>query len=265
MKIIDKRHDYYDSVLISDEPVWIRTEIEEKDGDMKNILGSSFVSFFKDLQELVPRGAPFIKNVSGRSHRNADINTILISFCGEFYAMYSYKPVLDLVDLPSFDTIYASSPLEMVKLQNALAVSCNQKNRCIELGKGSSWFGAPFSEPAHIRLLEFLKRYSDISESINQKFETPVISIELGRSIFKVEMSGAKIFVNPLLSKYKFERVISPWEAAQRIERYLSNDLVKEPLNDFKMSDLLKRDSKGMDKWSFKQRGPKKRKIKKGE
>ncbi|MCK5018685.1 MAG: hypothetical protein KAS32_16610, partial [Candidatus Peribacteraceae bacterium] len=69
--------------------------------------------------------------------------------------------------------------------------------------------------------------------------------------------------INPLLLSIGAQTVLNPWNTYMELDRYIGNDMVDSPLDSFEMSDELKRDSKGMDKWSFKQRGPKARKQKK--
>ena len=69
--------------------------------------------------------------------------------------------------------------------------------------------------------------------------------------------------VNPCMADYKLQNVFHPYEAHQAVDMFLGNELVMCTLKDFNMSDELMRDSKGMDKWSFRQKGPKKRKQRK--
>ena len=59
---------------------------------------------------------------------------------------------------------------------------------------------------------------------------------------------------NPILKDYGIQKIIDPFTIYQEIKFFLSNDLVEDPMKDFQITDDLKRDSKGFDKWSFRRK-----------
>jgi hypothetical protein len=74
------------------------------------------------------------------------------------------------------------------------------------------------------------------------------------------QQRGPVLFINPKLRAYEIQRAFDPYSTYQDIDRFINNDLVISEDPNIKRTDDLIRDSKGMDKWSFRQQGPKARK-----
>jgi len=68
-----------------------------------------------------------------------------------------------------------------------------------------------------------------------------------------------ELILNPRLSEYKFQKIMDPFTCYQEIEMFLGNDLAKQIDPNIHISDELKAQSKGFDKWSFR-RPPQKKK-----
>lgn len=73
---------------------------------------------------------------------------------------------------------------------------------------------------------------------------------------------GYDFLVNPCLLDFGIQSCFGPVEAYQEIDMFIGNVLTNTTTKDINRSDDLIRDSKGFDKYSFKQRCPKKRKQK---
>ena len=82
---------------------------------------------------------------------------------------------------------------------------------------------------------------------------TPLFLIPCGFS-YNTGSSNRQLIVNPVLKDINFQRIKDPFTAFQEIERFITNDLVKEtPIPEF--DDSIKRDYHGFGDMSFKNRG----------
>lgn len=261
MKIIDKRRDYYDGVMpYSDEPVYVRKESKFiLDGDMfrvakthKNVksvdypfpIHSDNVTRLIEMFRDIPRPSSVTKHPNNMFRPYS-----MIGFCGMVYIIYhyidatEYKPEIFSAPTPStfvkkWNTKY---PTDTIKEDG-------EKYRFVFHGSKftnknlDKWYHEHGNQP--------------MFKELHQIFESPVWSLHYQNREYHLT-------VNPNLDSIGFQTVVDPWNAFISIERYVGNDLAVDPLANFKMSDVEKRDSKGMDKWSFKQIGPKARKRKK--
>ncbi len=60
-----------------------------------------------------------------------------------------------------------------------------------------------------------------------------------------------EVEIYPILKKYQFYKVFDTYEAFQKIEHFLTNELIKPDDMKVVIPDNLKAQSKGFDKWSF--------------
>jgi len=256
MRIIDKRKDYFDNVVpFSPDPVWVRKEssfvIERNDvyrSEKKKVnipykLDKSDINRISEMFNSIP-------NPYSESTKPTNSHITLVGFCGKFYVVY-YKDTY--LGRPQ-DILSAAKPSIFInKWNNNLGATdskITEKSR-----RRYSYFGnTPFTDKS---LKEWYFTYGE------DKMLNPLFRL-FNSPVFFITSSCAKktITINPLLLSVGFQCVIDPWTAYMEIERYLGNELVINPLDDFKMTDEMKRDSKGMDDWSFKQKGPKARKRK---
>lgn len=79
-----------------------------------------------------------------------------------------------------------------------------------------------------------------ISESVHRYWKTPILLRTLH-----------ELILNPRLNKYNFQSVIDPWTAWQTLSMYIGNNMVNQMDPIVNISDKLKAESKGFDKWSF--------------
>lgn len=63
--------------------------------------------------------------------------------------------------------------------------------------------------------------------------------------------SYSVVTINPQLWRFNFIKCMDPFSTFIELEQYISNQLVDKDNKDIKISDKLKAESKGFDKWSF--------------
>jgi hypothetical protein len=99
---------------------------------------------------------------------------------------------------------------------------------------------------------DYLNIHQDFFVSLFHRFKVPIFIINWEFIIGKGRCF--RVILNPSLKDHQLAPLFPPWQTYQDIERFIGNDLVEDRLENFKMSDALKRDSKGFDKHSFKRR-----------
>lgn len=105
---------------------------------------------------------------------------------------------------------------------------------------------------------QFYSNNTRTNKDILITLNTPLLILESD-----ILNNRGQLLINPRLSNYNLQKIFNPYELYQEIDMFINNDMVKQENSDINMTDELKRDSKGMDEWSFKQIGPKQRKRKK--
>lgn len=160
----------------------------------------------------------------------------VVGFCGKLYLVYQ---ILDLLGNNIFST---GRPEHFIK----------KVEECYKPRHVSRSYEILFNHRN-----EFTNKGVDKWLDEHNRRDFSDIFLKIGSPVFLID-NREEMVINPILKSIGFQSIIDPWTAYQEIDRYLGNDLVKDQLADFKMSDELKRDSKGFDKWSFKN-GPKKK------
>lgn len=261
MRIIDKRKDYYDGVMpYSDLPVYVRKESSfvlqhsgrvqyEKDPKKRENpyeLGPDTLDKLYDSFRSIPR--PHKKG----GHCSHDFPFTMVVVCGKPYVCYHLNQYLNRPQ----DLISAATPTTFAKKCEGTDTYCLKEDR----GKGLKYryfyggLGYKFTDKG---LQDWYNEFESLPlwNDLHITFDSPIFSLS--------RRNDLTLTINPLLGNIGFQSVVDPWTMFTEIEHYLGNVLVKDPLADFKQTDEDKRDSKGMDEWSFKQVGPKKRKLKK--
>jgi hypothetical protein len=112
-----------------------------------------------------------------------------------------------------------------------------------------------YTLPFNIESIEQWKNTYHIFEKIDDIF------VALNCPVFCIFPRSKKLIINPILKDFGMQSVFDPYTTYQEIDMYLNNVLTNRHAPDIIRTDDLIRDSKGMDKWSFRQIGPKKRKV----
>ncbi len=248
MKIYSKFIDYYDHVCRqTDNYIWLRkTESFALDPSKKLPLNLQFTKFLIKAMKDIP--LPHIAGIGNY--------VFLFGFCGKLYVIYEdsnrnmgwpnndicndvSKPYLDI---PKFTEAYF-------------------KSTGVKIDTSYKWYlKLPFTtEGLNAWYQEF-----DNKKLLEELF------LNLGSPIFVVKsaytygnMQSFELTANPKLLEYNIQRIFNPWITFQEIEMYLTNTLATNRQKIPKFSDKLKRDAHGFNNLSFKQVGPKRRKLKK--
>lgn len=219
MRIFDKRRDYYDFYQEVDDISWVRSdspEISKSDSEF-------IIKLFKAM--------PYPDCYCGRY----TLKKILVGLAGKLYPYYSME---DYKSMNAFQDV-SSLADELVRLKISFSDRYHGSiRRPYSFSKGG-WDA-------------YLKDIHSKRDRIYQIF------INNSVALFRCNINGYSdplIPTNPILQDYRFMSIRGPFEVYQDLKHFISNDLVKNPLTDFKLSDNLMRDSKGFDKHSFKKMG----------
>ncbi len=247
MKIYSKFQDYYDNIGYYDknDKVWVRktesyslnqfgnhgTNIYHKNGislEVDVFLGSALY----DLPEI-------LVNRSKYSDSTSLDRTIGIGFCGKMYfGIMSYDDSITHIKTYSDINKY---------------IEYRKKNDKRELSERRFFKNYSFNQEGINLWLKYYNNQKNL-DAVFQEFNSPIFIIKATNN------HEDNLIINPSLKDFKLQTIFTPYEAHQSIDQYINNQLVNTELNSFSMTDELKRDSKGMDEWSFRQKGPKKRK-----
>lgn len=226
MRIISKFHDYYDSCrgygfdpniiynrVIKEIKITCNPKHEVKDVEMER-----HIQTIKDTIEDMP---------IFRWRSNG-----VVLFCGKVYpflydsedAKYHY----------SFGSLYQEVKKRVTqakyKSQNDLDFLAGKKQKYGQALTKESW--KKFDED----------RAKEIDSEVHRYFAAPVIKYHKG---------SEKITLNPVLRELDFASQIDPFTAFQTLAMYVGNDLVEQKDPNPPISDELRAQSKGFDKWTF--------------
>ena len=249
MRIISKFYDYYD--VLNDgsdtDHVWKR--------ETTSFLPDLNDPFFKtdnwenDLRHLmaevsVPkRGAVFQQGHLRRGDTD-DYRCSLLLFCGEFHPF---------VRLPEhvcwdFETF-------------AHTVKLDERPYCIR-----SWCYAQKKVFANVRAMFKQENILPRFRTLNLRLRCPIVLLDMQEQPLgpvrehEPERYRVRITMNPCLAELGFERVIPPFDAFQKLECYLFNELAEQNDPPVEISDDVRRDGHGFDRHSFRKDPTKRRK-----
>ena len=153
-----------------------------------------------------------------------NFSIFIVGFCGKMYIgwkIYNNNKVIDFI----YDKEFIKSNLKLTKKEK----------------------------------VDFENIYNQIinfdSIDIHREYNTPIFIYDEDYFIRK-----RGFVINPILSDYKFYRVIDPVTAFQEIQMYISGVLGSNEKNIIEIDDKYKIPQHGFDNWSFKTRPHKKKK-----
>jgi hypothetical protein len=244
MRIIDFRQpDYYDFIVSREQypdwrsTTWIRNEeVLALDPTKKSVLTKDQTEFLISAYKKAP-------NPIGSYGFQSSVRKILFGYCGELYLFYLL--------------VYGDNIISTFKDIEHLVNEYNKLIRHSQLFVGYKptrhiWYSfSPFIfNPAGAA-----KWHKEINKESKKLAET---FFNLDSPIFIIESidrdRDLRLVKNPQMKKYKLQHFYDSWTVYRDIEKYIGNDLVREPLSNFELTDEQKRDSKGFNKWSFKRR-----------
>lgn len=268
MKISSNFHDYYDSLRSTDQdddPLYVRLH-REVPLARQMVNGNWVENNPMDANEAAPIRARMIsfnynsyyryRGTHGVRTSNNAVNfpdwvkSRVIGFCGRLFPVISignskngwkhayspertrkliqeyvptYNPVLD----PNFPTVLKQQKADMVRALDRPYDPLNHRFQ--------------FTEWANF----ITNNHNVVNDNAFRYFRAPVLLIE--------QQDIPVVIVNPNLREYDFVQVYTPPQAYQELSMYIGNNLAnldrKEPRP---ITDKLRAETKGFDKWSFK-------------
>ena len=101
--------------------------------------------------------------------------------------------------------------------------------------------------------------------TLNLRLRCPIVLLDMQEQPLgpvrehEPERYRVRFTLNPCLAELGFERVIPPFDAYQKLESYLFNELAEQNDPPVEISDDIRRDSHGFDKHSFRKDPTKRR------
>jgi len=179
-----------------------------------------------------------------------------VLFCGRFYpyweinekCRYSFKAILKgLREPPVGYYNYADDEREVRKRRVKIAKQLESRKS----SRHPILYRTTLLTEKSLR--EFRENVSLAdTEEILRKYHTPVIHFR-DRKTVKTNL----IEINPRLNKLNFQSVVDPYTAFQEIEMFVGSQLAVQRDPEVHVSDEIKAESHGFNKWSFR-RPPKK-------
>jgi hypothetical protein len=94
------------------------------------------------------------------------------------------------------------------------------------------------------------ENWKKVYENNNKNID---VFLKLNTPLFLLQRHfKTNLIINPKLRDYNFQSKYSPYEMYQMIEQFLTNELAQSFDKPDNISDELKRDAHGFDKWTFK-------------
>ncbi len=191
------------------------------------------IIYKRELKEIEqPRAFENIK-MTGRDNLHS---YYLIGFCGKTYCLIIYYP------RPKMTHFEWWSPPDEFYFNYDDYCAANPKD------DGYKW-----GEQYGMSIKSFYENYNNKDNL--QYF------LDLDAPVFVYDIGSRLLSVNPELKKFNFQKVVDPFQAFQKLSQFLSNELAHEkPIAP--TPDKYKILAHNMDKWSFRNPDPPKRKQK---
>jgi hypothetical protein len=162
-----------------------------------------------------------------------DLLGCCIHFCGDIYPVIIYTK--DNSCYYNFDDVIGFIPERYTWVTDRLRKFFACETWTTKIGKGH----------------KLAQRLSNVE--MHRKLNTPVFISgnyrEDGRNGRYADRE--RVFINPILDSLKFIQKVDAFACMLRLEQFLSNDLVVPDLKEVKISDKLKAETHGFNKFSF--------------
>jgi hypothetical protein len=229
MRIVSNFHDYYDGVRgYGSDPrlVYVRETKEIEEPNLETI-------------------APLLYIANKMPYWNEGSRGV-VAFCGRAFPFYTYHSAT-VYSLQELKKIIRSMPLPSDYLENTKALLESLGN-------------ARFRREYKYRYLHY---YGQLNETSWNKF-TKDMDLSLDDDFFRtlnapvvlIEPSGrdCNLVLNPRLNKYNFASQRDPYTAYQELSMFLGNNMATQKDPEVHISDKLRAENHGFDKWSFRKR-----------
>jgi len=249
MRLISKTRDYYDCIQAmgyDDYPVYVREmqKVPTPDYWKKD---RNFTEHVGHIQVVTEHRLPTTDGLCTPGQ---------VAFCGRFYPFYEFRGK----HYYNFDKLKAAVAAATVdrdyfdwdKAKRLLAVMNDEKVR--SGWRGSRWWGTPsLSRKSWNWAME--NRSWTVPLETHRYFRAPIIATSPEK--------GIAVVVNPVLRMYKFEQVKDPYTAWQEISMFMGNELATQMDPNPEITDEMRAESKGFDKWSFRRHSTESKKPRK--
>jgi hypothetical protein len=232
MKVIRSFQDYYDgalSIFNEQVPLYIR---EEMPGNTpKTDAFKETISLNRQIIYVLPKKDPNAPPWTNAPIRQ-ELHPIIVGFCGKVYPVYVH-----------FDPLSTKNKLNTT----AAFVSPDEIYSFYEKVEVSQWWNK--SETV----------FEVVKEIVNKPGWNDIF-IELATPVFAYGGNKIGFIKNPCLKDLGFQKLWHPYNAAQEIEMFLNNNLCVNNTPVMPVgSDKIIAESKGFDKYSFRNPPTKKR------
>jgi len=235
MRIISKKHDYYDVIMKHGFDPSIVFE-------RKSVVYEDVKKFDKDLEEYL---LPIFELIRG--YRRC-IEPFAVIFCGKIYfgIRITVKTKCNWYDsYNSSISVYCYNAEETIKV-------LNKNNNDIDVKRelsGKILVNGKFINVTPERRVKVFFENNGSDKFINLMIakKCPILSIEDANSC----KAMLKCEVNPILKNLAFFRVLDPYTAYQNLSMFVGGIITKEDKPTVEISDEDMAIKKGFDKWSF--------------
>lgn len=216
MRIISKFHDYYDGIAYSPDPIYERIEKEFLVSDLP-------------LSKSEKETLNFLSNFDLHSIKNnSGCKIFLLGIAGNVY------PIIQ-------SNITG-------KTKSYLTIKEGSGDGKLVLSNIHHDLGLSKVDPDSI-IKNSLEVHKNFLGSIFLTLKVPLFILENTWVISRGRL--IRVIINPFLKPRNLVNLFPLFQVYQDIERFLGNELAEDRMRSFSISDDLKRDSKGFDKYSF--------------
>jgi hypothetical protein len=232
MRIISNFKDYYDSVQIygtDNTKIYNRKTISHSEYSQEYKLANEHLSkltnnkvYLNQLHNKCNTKYKIDKNVF-------NYNKIILFFCGKIYTIAIYSIYNKLYILKNID-----------ELDHLLVTYGNKdlKNKWLKIKNYSFYFSSMRDE-----YTEFF--------NIKENKQTEDLFHKIGGPCFCISLLTKSLIVNPMLKDLEFYTIKDSFTAYQELMTYIDSILAGPKKNIIEISDKIKVEKHGYDKWSF--------------
>jgi hypothetical protein len=227
VRLISKQHDYYDAPFRASacDPKYM---------------------FVREKSEIkIPTKIPFMEWTSIIRKKDYSFVSGIIGFCGKIYPFIKHRDYYSTDDqfFYTTDDFNKSFP-EIMSGESEITGVARLLYKCSDI---SNWLDRGCISSGWFRMKAYSATTDKMLLDIFSKKRIAYFSVDCCYD--RTKSITAEIY--PLLKNYSFYKVFDTYLAFQTIEHFLTNELIRPDEINVVISDNLKAQSKGFDKWSF--------------
>lgn len=232
MRIISNFKDYYDSVQIhgiDKTKHYIRKTITYDDESTEYTIVSNHVNKLTENKYYVNQLYNSCITKYKTDPNVFKYNQVILFFCGKIFNIVIYKVYTDIVIIKNIEELHD------------LIISKGNKeivNKWLKIKNYIYYFKSMKEE-----YIEFF--------NIKENKQTLDLFLMFNSPCFCVDVLNKTIITNPMLKDFKFYTTMDSFTTYQNISMYIDNFLIGPPKNLITVSDKIKIDKHGYNKWSF--------------